>query len=156
MEDASVDRIQSLQQSISEWVHIGLRLVLVALVAKSALSKFVTHENSVSFFDAVGMPAPQLMVIVKQQQEQISDLEEPVSEQQETISDPEETVAEGVRPGLRTTEPPSLYRYSGELIGYLYECQPENGHSSKGGNEIGTTRSSHHPFLLIAIPEFSI
>ncbi|WP_222913713.1 DoxX family protein [Natrinema sp. SYSU A 869] len=64
MEDASVDRIQSLQQSIPEWVHIGLRLVLVALVAKPALSKFVTHENSVSFFDAVGIPAPQLMVII--------------------------------------------------------------------------------------------
>ncbi|MFC6763862.1 DoxX family protein [Natrinema soli] len=64
MEDASVDRIQSLQQSTPEWVHIGLRLVLVALVAKPALSKFVTHGNSVSFFDAIGMPAPQLMVIL--------------------------------------------------------------------------------------------
>ena len=64
MEDASVDRIQALRQAISEWVHIGLRLVLIALVAKPALSKFVTHENSVTFFDAIGMPAPQLMVII--------------------------------------------------------------------------------------------
>ncbi|ADB63355.1 DoxX family protein (plasmid) [Haloterrigena turkmenica DSM 5511] len=64
MADTSVDRIQSLQQSIPEWIHSGLRLVLVALVAKPALSKFVTHENSVSFFDAVGIPFPQLMVII--------------------------------------------------------------------------------------------
>lgn len=64
MEDASVDRTQSLRRSIPKWVHIGLRLVLVALVAKPALSKFVTHENSVSFFDAVGIHAPQLMVII--------------------------------------------------------------------------------------------
>ncbi|ADB62871.1 DoxX family protein (plasmid) [Haloterrigena turkmenica DSM 5511] len=64
MEDTSVDRIQSLQQLIPEWIHSGLRLVLVALVAKPALSKFVTHENSVSFFDAVGIPSPQLMVII--------------------------------------------------------------------------------------------
>lgn len=64
MEDTSVDRIQALRQAIPEWVHIGLRLVLVALVTKPALSKFVTHENSVTFFDAIGMPAPQLMVII--------------------------------------------------------------------------------------------
>lgn len=64
MERAYVDRIESIRQSVPEWVHIGLRLVLVALVAKPALSKVVTFGSSVSFFDAIGMPAPALMVIV--------------------------------------------------------------------------------------------
>lgn len=64
MENAYVDRIESIRQSVPEWVHIGLRLVLVALVAKPALSKVVTYGGSVSFFDAIGMPAPAVMVIV--------------------------------------------------------------------------------------------
>ncbi|WP_058827165.1 DoxX family protein [Haloferax sp. Q22] len=64
MESASVDRIESVRQSVPEWVHTGLRLVLVALVAKPALSKVVTYGSSVSFFDAIGMPAPALMVVV--------------------------------------------------------------------------------------------
>lgn len=64
MENAYVDRIESIRQSVPEWVHIGLRLVLVALVAKPALSKVITYGGSVSFFDAIGMPAPAVMVIV--------------------------------------------------------------------------------------------
>lgn len=64
MENAYVDRIESIRQSVPEWVHIGLRFVLVALVAKPALSKVVTYGGSVSFFDAIGMPAPAVMVIV--------------------------------------------------------------------------------------------
>lgn len=64
MERAYVDRIELIRQSIPEWVHIGLRLVLVALVAKPALSKVVTFGSSVSFFSAIGIPAPALMVIV--------------------------------------------------------------------------------------------
>ncbi|WP_396613914.1 DoxX family protein (plasmid) [Haloferax sp. S1W] len=64
MERASVDDVASIRQSVPEWVHIGLRLVLVALVAKPALSKVVTYGSSVSFFDAIGMPAPAVMVII--------------------------------------------------------------------------------------------
>lgn len=64
MERAYVDRIESVRQSVPEWVHTGLRLVLIALVAKPALSKVVTYGSSVSFFEAIGMPAPAAMVIV--------------------------------------------------------------------------------------------
>ncbi|RBI60287.1 DoxX family protein [halophilic archaeon] len=64
MKRASIDRIESIRQSVPEWVHFGLRLVLVALVAKPALSKVVTYGGSVSFFDTIGMPAPAAMVIV--------------------------------------------------------------------------------------------
>ena len=46
------------------WVLTTLRLVLAALVAKPALSKFVTYSDSVSFFDAYGIPMPTVMVIV--------------------------------------------------------------------------------------------
>jgi uncharacterized membrane protein YphA (DoxX/SURF4 family) len=38
--------------------------MVAALVAKPALSKFLTYGNSVAFFDAIGMPAPTLMVVV--------------------------------------------------------------------------------------------
>lgn len=64
MGDASVDQIQSMQQSVPGWIHVNLRLFLVALVAKPALSKIVTYGNSVAFFDAIGMPAPTLLVII--------------------------------------------------------------------------------------------
>ena len=64
MGNAYVDRIESIRQSVPGWVHTGLRLVLIALVAKPALSKVVTYGSSVSFFDAIGMPAPAAMVIV--------------------------------------------------------------------------------------------
>lgn len=64
MEDTYTDRYQSIYRLTSDWILIGLRLILAALVAKPALSKFLTHGNSVAFFDAVGMPAPTLMVII--------------------------------------------------------------------------------------------
>ncbi|WP_306061506.1 DoxX family protein [Natronococcus wangiae] len=64
MGNACVDRIESVRQSVPEWVHTGLRLILVALVAKPALSKVVTYGSSVSFFNAIGMPAPAVMVII--------------------------------------------------------------------------------------------
>lgn len=64
MQRTSVDRIESVRQSVPEWIHIVLRFVLVALVAKPALSKVVTYGSSVSFFDAIGIPAPAVMVIV--------------------------------------------------------------------------------------------
>ncbi|MDS0296687.1 DoxX family protein [Halogeometricum luteum] len=64
MERPYVDRIESVRQSVPEWVHTGLRLVLIALVAKPALSKVVTYGSSVSFFEAIGISAPAAMVIV--------------------------------------------------------------------------------------------
>ncbi|QIO23031.1 DoxX family protein [Haloarcula sp. JP-L23] len=64
MENASADRVRSIRQSIPDWVMVGLRLVIAALVAKPALSKFLTYGDSVAFFDAIGMPAPTFMVVV--------------------------------------------------------------------------------------------
>ncbi|AHZ21533.1 DoxX family protein [Haloferax mediterranei ATCC 33500] len=64
MEDTYGARVGSVRQSTLDWALTGLRLVLAALVAKPALSKFITHGTSVAFFDAIGMPAPTLMVIV--------------------------------------------------------------------------------------------
>ena len=64
MEDVSANRDLSIRQSIPGWVLTGLRLVLAALVAKPALSKFHTYGNSVAFFDASGIPAPTLMVLI--------------------------------------------------------------------------------------------
>ena len=64
MEDTYLDRLQSIQQFVPEWVHFGLRLVLVALVAKPALSKVMTYDSSIAFFDAIGMPAPTVMVLL--------------------------------------------------------------------------------------------
>lgn len=64
MGDAYADRIQSLRQLAPTWIHRSLRLVLIILVAKPALSKVVTYGSSVAFFDAIGMPAPAAMVII--------------------------------------------------------------------------------------------
>lgn len=64
MEDAYTARVRSIRQSTPDWARVGLRLVVAALVAKPALSKFLTYGNSVAFFDAIGMPAPTLMVVV--------------------------------------------------------------------------------------------
>lgn len=64
MENTYGDRVQSIRRSIPEWGVVGLRLVVAALVAKPALSKFFTYGNSVAFFETIGMPAPALMVVV--------------------------------------------------------------------------------------------
>lgn len=64
MGSAHVDRTASVRQSVPERVHTGLRILLVALVAKPALSKVVTYGGSVSFFDAIGMPAPAVTVVL--------------------------------------------------------------------------------------------
>lgn len=64
MGEVRVHTLQSLHQLTPNWLLIGLRLVLVALIAKPALSKFVTYSDSVSFFDAYGIPFPAVMVIV--------------------------------------------------------------------------------------------
>ncbi|WP_435158919.1 DoxX family protein [Haladaptatus sp. DFWS20] len=64
MVERRADSIWSLNQLTPAWVLTGLRLILVALVAKPALSKFITYSNSVAFFDAYGIPMPAVMVIV--------------------------------------------------------------------------------------------
>lgn len=64
MEGTYLDQVQSFQQFVPKWVHFGLRLVLIALVAKPALSKVVTYDSSVAFFNAIGMPVPAVMVIL--------------------------------------------------------------------------------------------
>lgn len=64
MERTYSGRVRSIRQSTPDWVLLSLRLVVAALVAKPALSKFLTYGNSVAFFDAIGMPAPTVMVAV--------------------------------------------------------------------------------------------
>jgi putative oxidoreductase len=64
MVERRADSVWSLNQLTPAWFLTALRLVLVALVAKPALSKFVTYSNSVAFFDAYGIPMPAVMVIV--------------------------------------------------------------------------------------------
>ncbi|QLG49240.1 DoxX family protein [Natrinema halophilum] len=64
MSSVRLENDQSTQRRILKWSRIALRLALVALIAKPALSKFVTYGTSVSFFDAIGMPIPSLTVIV--------------------------------------------------------------------------------------------
>ena len=64
MVERRADSSWSLNQLTPAWVLTTLRLVLAALVAKPALSKFVTYSDSVAFFDAYGIPMPEVMVIV--------------------------------------------------------------------------------------------
>jgi putative oxidoreductase len=64
MVDVYVNKIQSLRQLTPNWLLTGLRLILVVLIAKPALSKFITYGNSVAFFDAYGIPSPAIMVVV--------------------------------------------------------------------------------------------
>ena len=64
MVETPVKRVQSLRKVTPAWLLTVLRLTLVALVAKPALSKFVTYSSSVAFFDAYGIPSPAMMVIV--------------------------------------------------------------------------------------------
>lgn len=54
----------SVRRAAPDWFLAGLRLLLVALLAKPALSKFLSYGSSVAFFDAIGMPYPAAMVIV--------------------------------------------------------------------------------------------
>ncbi|WP_254524731.1 DoxX family protein [Natrinema caseinilyticum] len=64
MDDTYTDRVQTIRRSIPGWVLVCLRLLLAALVARPALSKFLTYGSSVAFFDAYGIPAPTVMVVV--------------------------------------------------------------------------------------------
>ena len=64
MVERRVDSSWSLNQLTPAWILTVFRLALVALVAKPALSKFVTYSDSVAFFDAYGIPMPTVMVIV--------------------------------------------------------------------------------------------
>jgi putative oxidoreductase len=64
MGEVRVNTLQSLHQLTPNWLLTGLRLVLVALIAKPALSKFVTYSDSIAFFEAYGIPFPAVMVIV--------------------------------------------------------------------------------------------
>lgn len=64
MEATYADRVRSIRESTPEWALLGLRLAVAALVVNPALSKFLTFGNSVAFFDAIGMPAPAVMVLV--------------------------------------------------------------------------------------------
>lgn len=47
-----------------DWMLPILRLSLVGLLAKPALSKFLTYRSSVAFFDSFGIPFPEAMVLV--------------------------------------------------------------------------------------------
>lgn len=64
MSETGTESVRSIGQSTPDWLFTGVRLVLAALVAKPAVSKFLTYGNSVAFFDAIGMPFPELMVVL--------------------------------------------------------------------------------------------
>lgn len=54
----------SVIQVIPDWVRLLLRLSVAAVVAKPALSKFLTHGSSVAFFSRIGVPFPKAMVLI--------------------------------------------------------------------------------------------
>lgn len=54
----------SVTQVIPDWVRLLLRLLVAAVVAEPALSKFLTHESSVAFFSRIGIPFPKAMVLI--------------------------------------------------------------------------------------------
>ncbi|SEP28488.1 DoxX protein [Halogranum amylolyticum] len=64
MSETGIESVRSVRRSPPDWLLTGVRVVLVALVAKPAVSKFLTYGNSVAFFDAIGMPFPGLMVVI--------------------------------------------------------------------------------------------
>lgn len=64
MTDTSVERVRSIRHRVPTWLLRGVQLLLVVLVAKPAASKFRTYDGSVAFFDAIGMPAPSVLVVV--------------------------------------------------------------------------------------------
>lgn len=50
--------------TIPEWIPTGLRYVIIGLVAPPAVSKFLTYAQSVDFFTSLGIPSPELMVLL--------------------------------------------------------------------------------------------
>lgn len=64
MSDTGIGSVRSIRQSPPDWLLTGVRVVVAALVAKPAVSKFLTYGNSVAFFDAIGMPFPEVMVLL--------------------------------------------------------------------------------------------
>lgn len=52
------------KRSIVGWTRLALRLVVAALVAGPAASKFLTHARSVEFFAGLGIPFPTAMVLL--------------------------------------------------------------------------------------------
>ncbi|QLG63017.1 DoxX family protein [Halorarum salinum] len=54
----------SVTQVVPHWVRLLIRLSIAAVVAKPALSKFLTHESSVAFFSRIGIPFPNAMVVI--------------------------------------------------------------------------------------------
>ncbi|WP_330630849.1 DoxX family protein [Halocatena halophila] len=58
------NRSEESQQTIIRLLSLGLRLGLIAILLKPAMSKALTYERSVSLFDALGIPLPGLMVVI--------------------------------------------------------------------------------------------
>lgn len=50
--------------TIPEWAPSGLRYVIIGLVAPPAVGKFLTYARSVAFFTSLGIPSPELMVLL--------------------------------------------------------------------------------------------
>lgn len=49
---------------IPDWLPDGLRYVIIGLVAPPAVGKFLTYAQSVAFFASLGIPSPELTVIL--------------------------------------------------------------------------------------------
>jgi len=64
MSESWAERARSIDWPTADRFRVGLRLLVVALVARPAASKFLTYSDSVAFFDAIGTPLPTVLVVV--------------------------------------------------------------------------------------------
>lgn len=53
-----------IDRHVPTWLPVLLRVAVVGLVARPAVSKFVSRSTSVAFFTRLGIPSPELMVLV--------------------------------------------------------------------------------------------
>ena len=51
-------------RSVVRWLPIPLPVLLAWLLAPSALSKFLDYPSSVGYFAGLGIPTPEMMVVV--------------------------------------------------------------------------------------------
>jgi uncharacterized membrane protein YphA (DoxX/SURF4 family) len=53
-----------MNEALSRWLPIPLRILVVALVAQPTIMKFTSYGQSVEGFTGMGIPVPGLMVLV--------------------------------------------------------------------------------------------
>lgn len=58
------ERQSTIDRHVPTWLPMVFRVAVVGLVARPAVSKFLTRSTSVAFFTQLGIPNPELMVLV--------------------------------------------------------------------------------------------